>query len=640
MLQSLIFAMHKTSITGMDVNLNVHYLSRRHAEAPRAMKKCLVFITLILLVVLRLEAQDCSALRNESVALPDELIASSSIKLKTRTAKDVEEAESAIKKDLLVKLSEKIIIEVESGSTSYVKEEGNALTQLFSSETRINSNTKLGNLRFETCFDDKYKTLFGRCRLNKTGLAESILKDCITRMIGLKAEIDAQARSNNTVNVRPLERKYEAIASDFKTAVFLNHRISTTEWNLLVAEYNTALSTINNSEELLNLQASINQASDLVNKDAFEEAIALLKALRAKHKLNEELEFQLQQAYDRYLSFIRLEASKLVQRHEYDHAIELVDNYCEIALCSPEAKALRQEIRIGHFSEAAERLASAILAKEDESGKSYHQQLITLSDIQPERFKELDARYQQYKVDRLMEKARIERDKRNYWEAYSLLRASEQLYGVNTNDVKSLKEELFKKIVHQEIAEEKKYRPYLNSFEFGPEGFSNEIPLREIEFYTPSAIYLGFSAGLYFKYDHGPISDKKGYAVRSDIIGLRMRYIHFSRTFDTQDNLFPDMKGHLLEAGADGVLLRIFHYNVSAVYNQDTHLNGPMGMSTSLGLRIPIRSLAFGVDGRYFNDLENYTAINTVFYLHGKLDFRRDYTRADKRRVRARLREF
>jgi hypothetical protein len=279
-------------------------------------------------------------------------------------------------------------------------------------------------------------------------------------------------------------------------------------------------------------------------------------------------------------------------------------------------------------------------AKEDEPSKIYHQQLMALADIQPERFKELDGRYQQYKVDRLMEKARIERDKRNFWEAYSLLRTSEQLYGVNTGELKSLKEELFKKIVHQEIAEEKKYRPHLNSFEFGPEGFSNEIPLRDIQAYNPAAIYLGFSAGLYFKYNHGPINDQKGYAVRSDVIGLRMRYIHFPSTFTIQNDLIPELEGHLVEAGADGVLLRIFHYNVSAVYNEASHIGGPMGMSTSIGVRLPIRSLAFGVDGRYFNDLDNYTAINTVFYLHGKLDFRRDYTRADKRRVRARLREF
>ena len=604
------------------------------------MPKSLLFIALTLCILLNTKAQECSGLRNESVAQPDELIASSSIKLKTRSPKEVDEAEAAIKKELLVKLSEKIIIEVESGSTTYIKEDGNALTQLFSSETRINSNAKLGNLRFETCFDSKHKTLFGRCRLNKTGLAESILKDCITRMVGLKAEIDALEKSKNTVNVRPLERKYETIASDFKTAIFLNHLISTTEWNLLVADYNTALSRINNSDELLNLQASIEQATDLVNKDEFEEAIALLKALRVRHKLNDEIEFQLQQAYDRYLSYIRLEASKLVQQHDYVQAIDLVDNYCEIAICSSEAKELRQEIRSGHFGETAERFAAAMRAKEDEPSKLYHQQITSLADIQPERFKELDGRYQQYKVDRLMEKARIERDKRNFWEAYSLLRTSEQLYGVNTGELKSLKEELFKKIVHQEMAEEKKYRPHLNSFEFGPEGFSNEIPLRDIQTFNPSAIYMGFSAGLYFKYDHGPINDKKGHAVRSDIIGLRMRYIHFSSTFDIQDNLLPTRQGHLLEAGADGVLLRIFHYNVSAVYNEASHIGGPLGMSTSIGLRLPIRGLAFGVDGRYFNDLENYTAINTVFYLHGKLDFRRDYTRADKRRVRARLREF
>ncbi|MFM7728445.1 MAG: hypothetical protein ACKO7B_17235, partial [Flavobacteriales bacterium] len=176
-------------------------------------------------------------------------MATSSKKLSKRRAAIVEAGEEAMKKELLVRLSEKIIIDVQSGSTNFVQDDGNAITQLFTSETRINSNTRLGNLRFEFCFDKRRKTLFGRCRLDKVGLAESIAKDCILRLIALNAEITGLSNSKNSLNIRPVIRKYEKICSDFQNAVFLNHRIATDDWNKQVIEYNNSLSEISNSDE-------------------------------------------------------------------------------------------------------------------------------------------------------------------------------------------------------------------------------------------------------------------------------------------------------------------------------------------------------------------------------------------------------
>ena len=113
----------------------------------------------LLLVSLRVLSQDCSQLKNESPIHFNELVATSSEKLSSRAPKVVDAAEEDMKKDLLVKLSEKILIEVQSGSVNLVKDDGNALTQLFTSETKINSNAKLGNIQFEFCFDNKRKTL-------------------------------------------------------------------------------------------------------------------------------------------------------------------------------------------------------------------------------------------------------------------------------------------------------------------------------------------------------------------------------------------------------------------------------------------------------------------------------------------------
>jgi hypothetical protein len=588
-------------------------------------------------------AQDCSQLKNETPVHYNELVSTSSQKLASRSPKVVDAAEEDMKKDLLVKLSEKIIIEVQSGSVNFVKDDGNALTQLFTSETKINSNTRLGNLQFEFCFDNKHKTLFGRCRLDKTGLAESIAKDCTTRLIALNAEINGFAKSGNSVNTRPLIRKYETITTDFQTALFINYEISTNEWNLHVADYNRAIGTITNSDENIDLQVTLDRASDMMRRDEFEEAAALLKSFRSKSGKNEDLDQALDECYERYFTHLRLQAARLVQQHLYAEAIELVDNYCESAICSNDAKELRAELRVGQFNEVSEMLAASMRAKEDNLASQNYILLTYLADVRADRFKELSARYNQYKVDRLIEKARIENDKRNYWEAYSLLRTTEMTYGISTGELKSLKESLFRKIAAQEIREEKKTKPHLNTLVAGPEFFSNEVELSSVKTYDLNYMHLGFSSGLYFKYNYGADHPKKGYPVRADLVGIKARYIDFPSYIEFSANVDgrqATTQGHLLELGADGAFMRIFHYNISAVYNQDSHIGGPMGMSASFGIRIPVSRVAFGLDGRYFNKFNSYTAVNATAYVLGNFDFNRKFNRADKRQVRARLKDY
>jgi hypothetical protein len=589
------------------------------------------------------QAQGCTDLKNETPLHLNELVATSTSRLPSRSSKAVETGEEELKKDLLVKLSEKIIVEVQSGSVNMVKEDGSSLMQIFTSETKINSNTKLRNIQFDFCFDDKHKTLFGKCTLNKTGLAESIAKDCISRLIALNAEIEGAKSSGNVVNTRPIIRSYESISRDFQTALFINFEITTEDWNKLVTQYNKAISEIAHSDDNINLKSSIEQAHELMAKDQFQEALLVLKRLNQQYKLNDDIEQSLQQCYDRYLATIRVQAARMVQLHDYSGAQELVDEYCSIAICSSEAKALRTELRTANFHAVSDMLVADMKAKDDLSAASHFNTMKSLADILPDKANELTARYQQYKIDRLVEKARIENEKRNYWEAYSLLKTTELTYGVSTSEIKNLKASIFKKIARQEISDEKKTRPHINSFAIGPEMISNEALLSEISDFEFQSSYLGFAAGIYFKHDYGDVDEKKGYPVASDLIGIKARFTDYSSYVKIDGSIYDRdsiITGHLFDIGLDGSFVRIFHYNVSAVYNQDSHFDSPLGMSASFGVRIPIARIALGVDGRYFNNLSDYTSISAVGYIQGYFDFNRKFTRADKRKVRARLKEY
>ncbi len=588
-------------------------------------------------------AQDCSELKNEAPANHDELVATSSRKLEKRSAEAVESGEESLKKDLLIKLSEKIIIDVQSGSTNFVQDDGNALIQLFTSETRINSNTRLGNLRFEFCFDKRHKMLFGRCRLDKSGLAESIAKDCVIRLVALNAEMKGLMKPDNSVNMRPLVRKYESICSDFQSAVFLNHRINTDDWNKQLVEYNNTISSISNSEANQDLRAGIDQANDLMGKEKFEEAITLLKNLRKRHNQNEEIEYSLKVCYDRYLSHIRGGVARLVQQNEYSKAIDLVNTYCSLAVCSSEAKSLRDDLRRSYFDYSSELLERAIRDKDDKAATNNYNIATTLSDISADRYKEISESYRKYKISRMIEKARFEKDKRNYWEAYSLLRTTELNYGVASSEIKNLKESIFRKIAQLEIREEKKNRPHLNTFEFGAEALFNDVRMSNLSAYTISYMNVGVSAGVYFKYNFGPNHIRKNYPVRSDLIGVKGRIINYSQNISFYDNDTLRQSNNtdpIIEIGPDGVLTRIFHYNVSVVYNGQSLSGNPMGLSASFGLRIPIHHIAFGIDARYFSNLSTLSSLNIAAYFHGNLHFNRKFTSADKRQVRAKLKDY
>lgn len=596
-----------------------------------------------MLLGIQLNAQDCFELKNEAPSNREELVATASKKLSKRSPAVVEAGEDAMKKDLLIRLSEKIIIDVKSGSTNFVQDDGNAIIQLFTSETRINSNTRLGNVRFEFCFDKRRKTLFGRCRLDKVGLAESITKDCVLRLIALNAEMNGLVNSNNNLNIRPIIRKYEEICSDFQSAVFLNHRIATDDWNKQVVEYNNSLSAISNSDAYSDFKSGIEQANERMAKDEYEEAITLLKNLRKRQSQNEEIEYTLNLCFERYLSYVRSVTAKFIQQNEYSRAIDLVNTYCSVAICNSEAKRIREELRRGYFDYAAEMLDKALRGKDDISVTAYYNTLASLSDISVERHKDLTAKYRMYNVERQIQKARSEKEKRNFWEAYSLLNTTELNYGVSTSEMKKLKENIFRKIAQLEIREEKKNRPHLNTCEFGAEALMNDLQLSNLSSYRLTYMNLGFSAGVYFKYNFGSEHYKKGYPVRSDLIGAKARLVNYTEviSFVANDSIRElSNSKYQFELGADGVLTRIFHYNLSAVYNERVQLHKPSGMSASFGLRIPIHRVALGVDARYLNLFNSSSSVNFVAYFHGNLHFNRKFSNADKRQVRAKLKDY
>jgi hypothetical protein len=340
---------------------------------------------------------------------------------------------------------------------------------------------------------------------------------------------------------------------------------------------------------------------------------------------------------------VRSVTAKFIQQNEYSRAIDLVNTYCSVAICNSEAKRIREELRRGYFDYAAEMLDKALRGKDDISATAYYNTLASLSDISVERHKDLTAKYRMYNVERQSQKARSEKEKRNFWEAYSLLNTTELNYGVSTSEMKKLKENIFRKIAQLEIREEKKNRPHLNTCEFGAEALMNDLQLSNLSSYRLTYMNLGFSAGVYFKYNFGSEHYKKGYPVRSDLIGAKARLVNYTEviSFVANDSIRElSNSKYQFELGADGVLTRIFHYNLSAVYNERVQLHKPSGMSASFGLRIPIHRVALGVDARYLNLFNSSSSVNFVAYFHGNLHFNRKFSNADKRQVRAKLKDY
>lgn len=183
------------------------------------------------------QAQDCAVLKNEAPISNNELVTTLTHKLTSSLGSDVSEAEELMKMDLSATLAEKILIDIEAGIVGFTQEDANAIRQLLTSDAEISSSARLGNMRFEFCFDRRNKLLFGRCRINKFGFAESIAKDCISRLIRLNDEISVLVNSGKGFDVAPMNMTFELISSNFRSALFISHEVSATEWNKCVADY-------------------------------------------------------------------------------------------------------------------------------------------------------------------------------------------------------------------------------------------------------------------------------------------------------------------------------------------------------------------------------------------------------------------
>jgi formylglycine-generating enzyme required for sulfatase activity len=177
-------------------------------------------------------------LKNEAPISNDELVTTLTHKLSSSLGADVSETEELMKMDLNAALAEKILIDIEAGIVGFKREEdGNVIRQLFISDNVILRNARLGNMRYEFCFDRRNKLLFGRCRLNKLGFAESIVKDCVSRLIRLNDEISVLVNSGKGFDVAPINKTFELLSSNFRSALFISHEVSATEWNKCVSDY-------------------------------------------------------------------------------------------------------------------------------------------------------------------------------------------------------------------------------------------------------------------------------------------------------------------------------------------------------------------------------------------------------------------
>jgi hypothetical protein len=583
--------------------------------------------------------QDCKGFEKNSVSSSEYIEIVSSKPLEKRSEEHIQKIKDLLKKDLQLLMSEAILTEVKGETNHLVTESNGEFSEFFQSQMKIETSTSLGFASVEFCEDRDAKIVWGKYRINRLELASATMQNCLSKMTALNAEIQGVIYSESKIDVQTIKNKYLSIYRDFNSAIYLNPNLNTEKWQSLIQSYNKEMGRLSNSQDQVEFDSEFDLAKKKLKAGSYYDAIVILNRLKVDHFNNEELNHTLDNAIAEYEIFVLRKVGEQRNQRDFAGGIVTLSNFCGIVTCNDRVLKLRDEISKLYLKEEVEKFKMAIKYDEPENVEKLKRNIDKFQDYDIDLYKEVSEEYNDFHIRLGMKQVLTNTAKEDYWAAYGVIKELENRYGKRDNELMRLKSNVERRILRNEVKEEKSRRPKMMSIWLGTDLTFNQVELDSINKYSIESYFFTYSMGVYWKFRFES-NYRKSYPVRSDFIGVRFRMLDYgsSRNIPGEVNTglgFVKSRRPQYDVGLDGYAFRVLHYGLSLNLDERSKILAPNYYQATLGLRIPIFIFSWITDVNVITRLAGEGRVNVSSGLCVRLDYMRKFSRKDKLRIRA-----
>jgi hypothetical protein len=459
-------------------------------------------------------------------------------------------------------------------------------------------------------------------------------------MLRLNAElVELVAKdARSTIDLSAYQNTRDKIKSESRVVLYLNPSADFTMLNTQFIVFQNHIISLKHSSDQEKFSEQYKAVDNLLRDKDFPEGIRALKLLKIDYPQRNEITELLDVSSRRYARHMEQTVSTYLAQRDYALALAAVDEYCDVLECTTANYKLRDEVGKVYFNDSFEKFDNALKARQKTSAFTHLKELRMLAATDPKRYRQADDRYTQFLLEEEMRDVQQELARENFQVAQLKVITIEERYGSSSGELQSLKKTTEQRLLQSEVRKERHTRPMLFSFVMGLEAVTNQVEdiyniQEQVRTFT-----MGYSAGLYKKFNYQNSFGKNGRNSLSDQIGVKVRLTDFQTTLAIapEETPGPEQPGrYSAELLLDGYLCRGIHFAGGVVFPNFEMADEPM-LTFELGFRLPLGPLSLQTNYRalYIESKPEVMLTGGIFY---QIDFWRTFGAKDRKMIKYKL---
>ncbi len=535
-------------------------------------------------------------------------------------------------------MAEKLLTDVRSVTRLSVTEAGESFDAYFNNETEITATATISEGEFDFCVDEKRKIVYGIYWIDRKRSAATSLIDCENRMLRLNDELQSYANVSDAGDPETYRSIRDRIKKDSRIVIYLDPTADMAKLNSQFGKFERHINRLKDTSDQEKFNELYRSAELRLRDKDFPTGIRALQSLKLDYPQRKEILELLEVSSRRYARHMEQTLGTYMAQRNYALALNTIDEYCDVLECTTADLKLSAEICKAYFNESFEKFDSALKAGQKSNSVKHLEELRMLAATDPKRYRQADDRFTQFLLEEEMHDVEQELARENFLVAQLKVKIIEERYGSSSGELQSLKKNTEQKLLQNEVRKERQTRPMLFSFVMGLEAVTNQVDdiynvQEQVRTFT-----MGYSAGLYKKFNHQSAIGRSGYSRMSDQIGVKVRLTDFQTTLAIAPEELPataQAGRYGAELLLDGYLLRSFHFAGGVVFPNMVVPDKAI-YTFEFGIRLPFGPLSLQSNARvlYLDSKPEMMLTGGIFY---QIDFWRTFGAKDRKQIKFKL---